>query len=57
MMEKQVIVFNTQIPKKHSVCFKTDDAEAAVNTIYIMRKALGKPVPSAIRVTVEEVTY
>ena len=55
-MEKQVIVFDTSIPKKHSVCFKTSQADAAITTVYVMRTGLGKPIPTKIKVTVEEVT-
>jgi len=54
-MDKQIIVFNKQEPKKHSVCFKTDQADAAVTSIYIMRTSLGRPVPKTIKVTIEEV--
>jgi len=53
-MDKKVIIFKEQIPKKHSVCFKTSDKEAAVTSIYVMRASMGKPIPKAIKVTIEE---
>jgi len=55
MMEKQVVVFTKAVPKKHSVCYQTDEEGVAVKSVYIMRKALGKPVPTKIKVTIEEV--
>lgn len=55
-MEKQVIVLTDGVDKKHSVCYKAKDKDAAVTSIYLMRSAF-KPnkAPKAIRVTIEEV--
>jgi hypothetical protein len=54
-MEKQTIVFDKPEGKKHSVCYKTSQQEPAVTSIYVMRTALGSPVPRKIKVTIEEV--
>lgn len=32
-MEKQVIIFTEAVPKKHSVCYKTKQADAAPNAL------------------------
>ena len=55
-MEKQEVVFETKEDKKHSVCYKTSRADAAVVSIYLMRTAF-KPAqaPKKIKVTIEEV--
>lgn len=54
-MNKQEIVFEIKEDKKHSVCYKTKNADAAVTSIYVMRKNLGTPVPNKIKITIEEV--
>ena len=54
-MEKQVIVFDKVIPKKHSVRFDTTDPEAAVSSIYIKRDCLGSSTPKKVCITIEEV--
>jgi len=54
-MDKQVVVFSTYEPKKHSVCYKTKEVDVAITSIYIMRSALGTNVPKKIKVTIEEV--
>ena len=53
-MEKTVVVFPIREDKKHSVCYKATDREAAIQSVYIMRTALGKPVPSKVKITIEE---
>lgn len=55
-MEEKTIVFKEQIPKKHSVCYKTNDKDAAVQSIYLMRSAFkpNKP-PDAIEVVIREI--
>jgi hypothetical protein len=53
-MEKQTILLDIKVDKKHSVCYKTLQADVAVSAVYIMRKQLGKPVPNSIKVTIEE---
>lgn len=54
-MEKQEIVLDIKVDKKHSVCYKTLQADVAVSAVYVMRKQLGKSVPNKIKVTIEEV--
>jgi len=54
-MEKKIVTFTKSEPKKHSVCYKTDDKQAAVQSIYVMRTALGNVPPKAIKVTIEEI--
>lgn len=54
-METLEVVFDQQVGKKHSVCFKTSQLDPAVSAIYVSRTHLGKPVPRVIRVTIEEV--
>jgi hypothetical protein len=54
-MEKQSIILDVKVDKKHSVCFKTLQADVAVSSVYIFRKQLGKPIPKAIQITLEEV--
>lgn len=48
-------MFETSEPKKHSVCYKTSDKKAAVQSIYVMCNILGTPVPKKIKITIEEV--
>lgn len=56
-MDKKVMVLTDAVDKKHSVCYKAKDKDAAVQSVYLMRTAF-KPgkAPKAIRVTIEEVT-
>ncbi len=54
-MEKQEIIYRTSDPKKHSVRFSTKDPEAAISDVYVKRTALGRPLPEAIKITIEEV--
>jgi hypothetical protein len=54
-MEKQEIIFDVPEGKKHSVCYKTKDKEAAIQSVYIMRHSLGTPVPKVVKITIEEV--
>ena len=54
-MEKQVIIFDTADPKKHSIRFNTSDLEAATASIYLKKTIIGTPVPKKIKVTIEEV--
>jgi hypothetical protein len=53
-MEKQEIIMKKERDAKHSVVYKSKE-DVAVVAIYVMRKHLGKPVPNAIKVTIEEV--
>jgi hypothetical protein len=53
-MEKKEVVFDIKEDKKHSVCYKTREVDAAVASIYVMRKALGASVPNKIKITIEE---
>jgi hypothetical protein len=53
-VNKQTIVLDKVLPKKHSVRYDTSDKEAAISTIYLMRSALGSSIPKVIKVTVEE---
>ena len=55
-MNKQEVVFEQSEPKKHSVCFKTNQVKPAVVSIYVMRTAFaGSTIPKKIKVTIEEV--
>jgi hypothetical protein len=53
-MEKQTVVFDIVEPKKHSICFKTDDPDAPIKSVYVMRAKLGEVTPEKIRITLEE---
>jgi hypothetical protein len=53
-MNKQEIIMTRSADKKHSVVYKSKE-DVAVVAIYVMRKHIGKPIPNAIKVTVEEV--
>ncbi len=53
-MEKQVIVFDSSDPKKHSIRFNTSQDKAAIESIYVRREVLGKSVPTKLKVTIEE---
>lgn len=53
-METLEVVFDQQVGKKHSVCFKTSQVDPAVSSIYVSRKHLGKPIPERIRIIIEE---
>lgn len=52
-MKKQVVVFDVREDKKHSVCYKTSQKDAAVSSVYVKNEALGSPVPKAIKGTFE----
>ena len=54
-MEKQVVIFDIAEPKKHSICFKSKDKDAAVQSVYLMRTAFGGEDPKRIKITVEEI--
>jgi len=54
-MEKREIIFDIPEDKKHSVCYKTAQADPAITSIYVQRSALGKPTPKKIKVTIEEI--
>lgn len=41
--------------KKHSIRYDTDEDDAAVQTIYIMKKAMDKPWPKVITVSIAEI--
>jgi hypothetical protein len=53
-MKTLEVVFDQQVGKKHSVCFKTSQVDPAVSSIYVSRKHLGKPIPERIRIIIEE---
>ena len=54
MEEKNIVIFNTREEKKHSVCYKTDDKDAAVTSIYVMKRAF-KKMPTTVKVTIEPI--
>jgi hypothetical protein len=54
-MEKKEVIFTIPEGKKHSVCYKTTAKDAAVQSIYVMRTALGNNIPKKIKITIEEV--
>lgn len=54
-MEKHVVVLKYAEDKKHSVIFKPLDPDAAVTSIYVMRRCLGSSIPKQIKMTLEEV--
>jgi hypothetical protein len=54
-MEKQVVVLSKPMSKKHSVRYDSEDSSAAVQSIYLMRTALGSGnAPKKIKITIEE---
>ena len=53
-MEKKEIVFDLAEPKKHSICFKTTEKDAPIQSVYLMRTAFGAEEPKRIKITVEE---
>jgi hypothetical protein len=53
-MEKQVIIFDDMEPKKHSVRYNTSNKEAAIDSVYIKRTAIGSTVPVKVKITIEE---
>ena len=53
-MNKQEITFDIKEPKKHSVCYKTKQPDAPVQSVYIMRAAMGGTEPAKIKMTIEE---
>jgi hypothetical protein len=55
-MEKKVVILSIKEPKKHSICYKTKDADAAIQSVYLMRSAIGLAEPKAVKITIEEVS-
>ena len=53
-MEKQEFVVVIDADKKHSVQYKPLSNDAAVTSIYVMRRCLGPLVPKRLKVTLEE---
>jgi hypothetical protein len=54
-MDKQIVVFDSKEMKKHSVCYKTKQANAAIKSVYIMKTAFASgKVPDKIKITIEE---
>jgi hypothetical protein len=52
-MDKQTIIFDSYEDKKHSVCYKTSEKDAAIKSVYVMRHALGGSIPTRLALTIE----